>query len=53
MVCVYTVLYIFKVLYKEWLAAQTTDRMMPRNGVCYLLAEWVQNMQWETNVLEM
>lgn len=32
--CVYTVLYMFKVLYKEWLADQATDRMMPESFTC-------------------
>lgn len=32
--CVYTVLYMFKVLYKEWLSDQATDRMMPESFTC-------------------
>lgn len=31
--CVCTVLYKFKVLYKEWLSDQATDRMMLRNSL--------------------
>lgn len=36
--CIYTVVCMFKVLYKEWLSDQATDRMMPRNGVFCLFA---------------
>lgn len=30
---IYTMLYMFKVLYKEWLSDQVTDRMMPKNSL--------------------
>ena len=53
MVCVYTVLYMFKVVCKEWLSDQATDRMMLRNGVFHLFAGGLQNSQWEASVLEM
>lgn len=53
MVWVYTVLYVFKVLHKEWLANPTTDRMMLRNGGFYLFTGGVQGSQWEASALKM
>lgn len=43
---------MFKVLYKEWLSDEATDRMMPRNSLLFI-CKGVQKSWWETSILEM
>lgn len=44
---------MFKMLYKEWLSDQATDRMMPRNRAFCLLTGCVQNSQRKGHIFEM